>query len=153
MKNRITGISCPFFGISWQPKESSRNVAKRILSKLEDRRVLYSPFELEIPTACIKSIREIRYLLTDELSQMDEDEELTNSIRALRSSCRKFLSKTEKLDIQSIPGTTISDWIFLSSLGELRGVFGIYIAKISLSYGIDIEENIVKIIPEEDKSM
>jgi len=33
---RITGISVPFFGVSWNPPESERKVAKRIMSFLDD---------------------------------------------------------------------------------------------------------------------
>ncbi len=52
---RVTGISCPFFGISWQPPEARRAVARRVLTFLEDRRVLYAPTELEVPDHCIES--------------------------------------------------------------------------------------------------
>ena len=149
--NRITGISCPFFGVSWQPKESIRTVAKRIITELEDRRVLYSPYELEVPKACISAIVEIRRILTAGLNEIENDEELSASFRAMRSSCRKFLNRVEGLNVHSVPGTTINDWVFLSSLGELRGIFGLYIAKISVSYGIDVEEGLAEIIPEPDK--
>lgn len=33
---------------------------------------------------------------------------------------------------------------------ELRGTSGIYIAKIAVAYGIDIEEDLASIIPGED---
>ena len=151
--NRITGISCPFFGISWEPKESNRKVARKIIANLEDRRVLYSPYILEIPSHCIKSIHEIRQILTNELSKMQNDDELSNNLRGMRSACRKFLNKVERIEnsLNPIPGTTINDWIFLSSLGELRGVFGIFIAKLAVSYGLSVEEELAEIIPLIDK--
>lgn len=37
---RLTGISTPIFGISWNPENTSSDVAKRAISFLEDRRVL-----------------------------------------------------------------------------------------------------------------
>ena len=29
--NKLTGISCPVFGISWNPDEAERDIAKRII--------------------------------------------------------------------------------------------------------------------------
>ena len=43
-----------------------------------------------------------------------------------------------------------ASWKFISTLGELRGVFGIHIAKIAVAYGIDIEKDLASIIPGED---
>ena len=45
--SRLTGISCPVFGIQWNPPEPEITVAQRVISFLEDRRVLYNPFDLE----------------------------------------------------------------------------------------------------------
>lgn len=38
--------------------------------------------------------------------------------------------------------------IFTSAIGELRGVFGVMIGQIAKAYGIDIEDELAKIIPE-----
>ena len=38
-------------------------------------------------------------------------------------------------------------WIFFAALGELRGVFGLHIAKIAAQYGLDIEEDLASILP------
>ncbi len=43
-----------------------------------------------------------------------------------------------------------ASWIFLPALGELRGIFGIYIAKIATSYGLDIESDLASILPQQD---
>ena len=45
IRERLTGISCPFFGISWNPTEIDRTKANRIIRFLEDRRVLYNLYE------------------------------------------------------------------------------------------------------------
>jgi hypothetical protein len=152
---RITGISVPFFGVSWNPPESERKVAKRIMSFLEDRRVLYSPYDMEMPTHCVESINEIRRYLTDEIGSLASGSELETNLRALRASCRKFLDKTQdhKHEMRYLrpPFDNISSWIFISGLGELRGVFGIHIAKIAVSYGLDIEKELATIIPIVDE--
>ncbi|MDE2346796.1 MAG: hypothetical protein KGL13_10065, partial [Gammaproteobacteria bacterium] len=57
---RLTGISSPIFGVSWKPPETERSVAKRVIAFLEDRRVLYSPSEMEVPDHCVESVLDIR---------------------------------------------------------------------------------------------
>ncbi len=41
--HRLTGISSPFFGVSWVPPEADVTIAQRVLVFLEDRRVLFAP--------------------------------------------------------------------------------------------------------------
>ena len=150
--NRITGISCPFFGVSWTPPKSEREIAKRIISFLEDRRVLYSPYEMEMPSHCVESIIDIRRYLTQEIGSIPNGTEIEASLRALRAACRKFLDKIQIDNIEDRyirpPYSNVNSWIFLSGLGELRGVFGIHIAKIAVSYGIDLEDDLASIVPE-----
>jgi hypothetical protein len=62
--SRLTGISRPIFGVSWNPPEAEVTAAKRILAFLEDRRVLYNPTEMEIPHHCQVSVLETRRFLT-----------------------------------------------------------------------------------------
>jgi len=81
--------------------------------------------------------------------------ELEMDLRALRAACRKFLDKTQNDNIEMRylrhPYDNVSSWIFISGLGELRGVFGIHIAKIGVSYGLDIEKELSSIIPIVDE--
>ena len=44
----------------------------------------------------------------------------------------------------------ISSWKFNSTLGELRGTFGIMLAQMAVAYGIDIENELASILPEKD---
>jgi hypothetical protein len=48
--NRLTGISTPFGGASWQPAEMEIAGARRVIAFLEDRRVLYDPCQMEVPS-------------------------------------------------------------------------------------------------------
>ncbi len=149
--NRITGISCPFFGISWEPSETERRIAKRIIIYLEAKRVLYSPYELETVYPTVESVVEIKNKLTDEIPKMKENGELNQYTRAMRNACNKFLSRCRDDDnfrrYASIRGN-VDNWIFTSAIGELRGVFGVMVGQISKAYGVDVEDELSDIIPE-----
>lgn len=149
--NRLTGISCPVFGISWNPIEMDRNIARRIIIFLEPRRVLYSAYEYESVCPCIKSVTEIKYYLTNELQQIDEKSELNSYVRAMRNACNKFLAKcpdSKEFRCYACQSGNIDNWIFTSAVGELRGVFGVMIGQIARAYGIDVEDELAQIIPE-----
>lgn len=150
--NRITGISCPIFGVSWNPTKSDIESAKNIIIFLEPRRVLYTPSEMEMPEHCISSVIEIKNFLTQQMMNIKQDTELYKYASAMRLSCNKFLNKcnVRKHDVNQYGGNWghWSSWYFASALGEMRGVFGIMIMQIASSYGLDVEEDLASIIPE-----
>jgi uncharacterized protein (DUF2235 family) len=148
---RLTGISCPIFGVQWNPPEADVVVAHRLISYLEDRRVLYNPNTLEVPSHCVESVLDMRRVLTHELGHGKLSIEFDASLRAMRLACRKFLD-----DVQSDGGRIVdfgfdrghyASWVFLPALGELRAIFGIHLARIASQHGLDIEEPLAKILP------
>jgi hypothetical protein len=149
--SRITGISVPIFGVQWNPPESELAVARRTIAFLEDRRVLYTPSELEMPYHCVESILHIREFLTDELGKLDSASQISIHLRAMRAACRKFLAAVQVSDRRIIEFAShqghYASWIFFSALGELRGVFGIHIANLAASHGLDVEDELATIFP------
>jgi hypothetical protein len=154
--NRLTGISTPIFGVSWQPSELELAAARRIVSFLEDRRVLYSPNELEVPAHCVDSILQIRLFLTSEIGKLDSKSEFTASLRAMRAACRKFLDAVGAEDRYIILHATenghYASWTFYSALGELRGTFGIHLARIAGHFRLDVEDDLASILPAKAES-
>lgn len=150
--NKITGISCPIFGISWNPSELDIKYAKNIIIFLEARRVLYVPSEMEVPQHCITSVIEIKNFLTEQLMNIKQDTELYKYASAMRLACNKFLNKCDckSKNIINYGGNWghWASWYFASALGEMRGVFGIMIMQIATSYGLDVEEDLASIMPE-----
>ena len=152
--SRLTGIDTPIFGVSWNPPEADITVARRLVRYLEDRRVLYNPWHIEIPEHCIESVIEIRRFLSDVLQDLATSGELEASVRAMRSACRKFLDTTARPDEQIIPYAYRSgwqSWAFFSALGELRGVFGVHLAKLAAQHGLDVEEPLSSILPAQSR--
>jgi hypothetical protein len=153
--SRLTGISCPIFGISWNPPASERDLARRVIAFLEDRRVLYNPSEMEMPEHCVHSVIEIRHYITSELQKIDEDTEIAKKLRAMRAGCRKFLNTVQGdrgLDIirYGFHRGHSSSWIFNAALGEMRGVFGVHLLQIAAEYGLDVEDDLAAILPVAD---
>lgn len=149
--NRLTGISCPVFGVSWNPVDTERSVARRIIVFLEARRILYSAYEYESVCPCITSVTEIKNYLTTELQVIDEQSNLNSYVRAMRNACNKFLSKCpDEKDFRcyACRPNSIQNWIFTSAIGELRGVFGIMVGQMAKAYGLDVEDELAQIIPE-----
>ena len=95
---RITGISTPWLGVSWEYRESDAVVVRRVFSFLEDRRVLYEPLNAQIFFYVGQSAAEIRQMLTQELGASSLGEQLSESFKAIRAALRRFMDDLEKLD-------------------------------------------------------
>jgi hypothetical protein len=149
--SRLTGFSIPIFGVSWNPPEPDIQKARRVIVFLEDRRVLYTPSEMELPDHCVQSVLDIRRFLTQELASLQPETDLADTLRAMRAACRKFLDKVQGRNGDVVrfgrqPGHWAS-WEFNGALGELRGVFGIHLAKLAAQHGLDVEDGLASILP------
>jgi len=149
--SRITGFSVPVFGIQWNPSEAERVLARRVLTFLEDRRVLYSPSQMEVPSHCVESVLRIREFLTAELGKLDAASDIAASLRAMRAASRKFLTAVDVDNrapiIYGAERGHYASWIFNGAVGELRGVFGVHIALLATKHGLDVEDELAAIIP------
>jgi hypothetical protein len=142
--NRLTGISTPVGGVTWNPPELEVNVADELITLLENRRMLYVPYVLQYAPYVVESVRETRTELSELLKRVDRESELGKSMRAMQAACRKFLTDTEQFGENQAP---IAPEKLAVALGELRGVFGIHVAVISAAYGLDIEGDLEAILP------
>jgi hypothetical protein len=66
----------------------------------------------------------------------------------MRAVCRKFLDSDPW---HGSPRGFRAQSTFESALGELRGVFGIQIARLAAEYGLDVEDDLAAILPAEDE--
>lgn len=123
----LTGFSTPVFGVSWNPPADERETVRQFIVFLEDRRVLFNPYDIEMPEYVDRSIIEIRQHLTELLGTLDENSKACEHIRAMRAACRKFLDKTTKTHLtpRFFRGENME---FFSALGELRAIFGVHTA-------------------------
>lgn len=146
LAKRLTGISTPIGGVSWTPPTDECDVAKELLVFLEDRRALFMPYHMEVGLFVVRSVEEIRKRLTEDLQRIDRSSVLGQSIAAMRASYRKFMTQTQgdpRTHHWHMEGTI---W---QALGELRGIFGLHIARIACAYDLEIEAQLEPILPAE----
>ena len=144
LASRLTGISTPIGGISWTPPVDERDKARRLITFLNDRGVLFEPFDLEVGPYVVESAIKIRERLTADLEDVAESSPLGESLVAMRSACRRFLRLTQKP-----PRASYRIGEIISHLGELRALFGLHLAKIACAYDLALGRHLETILPPE----
>jgi hypothetical protein len=137
---RLTGLSIGPLGVSWERIETEKAEARKLITFLEDRRVLYGPFDREVWNHCDRSVLQIRGHLTDQLQRVRANSRLANTLRALRASCRRFLDMSE-----ARRGGLNEE--YLTAMGELRAIFGIHVASLAAKYDLEVEDELASIFP------
>jgi hypothetical protein len=140
----LTGFSTPFFGVSWTPPETDRDVVRKLITFLEDRRALYNPYNIETPMFVDQSLLEIRIELTGTLQRIGDNPDISPNLRAMRAACRKYLNEVGDTDR---PKFHYREFESFAALGELRAVFGIHIAQLAVKYGIVLKKNLLQFYP------
>jgi hypothetical protein len=157
--SRVTGLSCPIFGVQWNPTEAECAVARRVVRFLEDRRVLYRPHEMETPNYCIESVIQIREMLTKELAGLSDGSALLGTLKALRAACRKFMDDFDGgprgrsrhvRPFDHFDRFDLGSQMFFTALGELRATFGIHVARLATQHGLDVEDDLATTFPATD---
>lgn len=140
LSQRLNGVQIPIFGVSWTPAAPQRKIVRGVLAFLEDRRVLYNPYNIEIEREVSESALEIRRDLTTAIKALPESSPAAPALRAMRAACREYLDRSH-----SVP----HHFGFMVELGRLRTLFGLQIAYLAIEYGLDLEEHLAQIIPPE----
>lgn len=138
---RISGFSTPVFGISWNPPEDERKTIRQLMLSLEDRRALYDPYPIEVTGYVIRSVLDMRGELLKTCQAIGEESKALPYLKGMLAACRKFLN-TEGVISNRWPVQS-----FFIALGELRATSGLHIAHLCTIYGIDLEGEILSILP------
>lgn len=156
---RINGISTPFGGVSWVPAVADRDVARKVITFVEDRRVLFSTYSDEVPAECVRSVDEIRKFLTETIGQGQIADRLEEPLRAARRYCRQFISRVggSEADVPLDHRDRhlyrdghwhMHDYYFGQALGELRAGVCLQIARIAVAHDLNVEDELANVLPD-----
>lgn len=149
VRYRLTGASTPFGGVQWERKDDDREIARRVLNLLSDRRMLWNDFPMEIEEHCVRSANRVREQLGLHLDNAEIGAELARSIQLLQRLFRDFVDEF---------GPAGSDWSqyrrpgndpLSMALGRLRGLVGVQVGDLAATYGLEVSEELAAIVPDQ----
>lgn len=152
MGYELTGISLPMGGIQWQKTAGDEQVARAVVTFLEDRRLLFGDRHLEDERHCLQSALQIRAFLTDQITNAEPGHELEGCLKGMRAACRKFVEAAgpearnfgySRHGLEADP--------FSLAIGDLRTAIGYQLAFILSQYRLGIEPELASIIPAADE--
>ena len=146
LANRLTGISTPTGGISWKPPVDERGKAQRLLVYLAGQKAFHYPYDREIGTFIVQSILDTSERLTRDIEALSTDTLLRKILRAMQAACHKFLDENQSPS--SGYGGPYQAQLYCT-LGELRALFGIHIARIAFTYDLEVDACLGDILPPE----
>lgn len=135
---------------SWAPTESDREIARRVLNLLEDRRMLWRDYSLEIEEHCVKSAAQTRRDLGVHLDNRDIGGELAAQVRTLQGLFRAFMDEVPHVGDQwPEPHRGYGTDPLSMALGKLRALVGLQVATLASTYGLEVSEDLAIIVPDE----
>lgn len=151
MGYEITGVSTPFAGVQWQKTDGDRQVARQVVTFLEDRRLLFADHHCEDLEHCITSALDIRTFLTEQITHVKPGKELEASLRLMRAACRRFIETGGPHGRQFRRAYSMYEADgFGMALGDLRTAIGHQLALILSQYQMPVEEELAAILPAQD---
>ena len=149
MKYRLTGISVPFGGLSWDQNTTAKERFQYLLIYLESKRILVNPREMELKSECVQSALEIRHTLTEIVKDAVFEQEDLEIVRNMIGSCNDFLNSTHEDDVPhlifKLDGTHWANSRFDKAMKKLRSDFRCHLTKIEERHSLRFMQE----IPEE----
>lgn len=149
MKYRLNGFSTPFFGVSWDNVQSSKEWFCKFLIFLESKRILTNPKEMEKKEWCIHSVLEIKQFLSNLPDTIEFSKEEYSIIRAMIYSCNEYLDNVSNLDLPNIifkaNDYNWADLKFDGAMKKFRNSFKLQIMQIEKKHKLKFNKE----IPEE----
>lgn len=152
MAIRFNGLTVMGYGLQWVKVDSEKDLARRTVHLLEDRRVLFGERHLEDEYDCVRSVLEIRQALAELIDKSKPGKQLEASMRGVMGACRRFLTlagrdgERFRQGFHAMPGNDP----FTRALAELRVLVGIQVGLISNFYGVDLTDDLASIVPRSE---
>lgn len=150
VRYRVTGVSA--WGIQWERKDDDRELARRLFLFLEDRRMLWKDFSLEIEEHCVHSADHARHQLTALLSSPEISPRLAPHVSAIRAAFREFMDEVGddyEHDYRRHRYSGDQTDTLSLALGRLRALLGVKIGEIASTWNVDVPDNLATIVPDQ----
>ncbi|MCU0917603.1 MAG: hypothetical protein MUC88_24030 [Planctomycetes bacterium] len=143
---RLTGIKTPVGGIDWQPPLEEQSRAREVLTYLAEQRALWDPLDAAIGSFVTQSIVDLRGRLRSEIEDLRTGSVLREGLTVMHAACRRFLEENQSP--RSGYGPPYEAQLH-GTLGELRALCGIHLARIACAYDLEVEARLAGILPPE----
>ena len=150
---RLVGGSIGNVGVQFERKDDDREIARRVVNLLADRRMLWKDFSSEIEEHCIKSSIEVRRELGVHLDNPNISDHLADQLRLLQRLFRSFIDELDPRDLDPWGGTRhhyMGTDPMSTALGRLRGLVGVQLGTLASHYDLDLGEDLATIVPAEE---
>lgn len=151
MRFRLTGATLGTVGAQWDRKDDDREIARRVLNMLGDRRVLWKDFTLEVEEHCVASAIEIRRELGRHLDNPEITDALAARLRLLQSLFRSFIDEIGPYgaDPPHHRWRGVGTDPLSMALGRLRGLVGLQIGVLASEFDLEVGDDLALIAPDE----
>jgi hypothetical protein len=153
LARRIANFAGVVVDTTWKPSAIDRDAVRAFVIFLEDRRVLFNPFHLEVEYQVQQSILQIREHCTKLIGALPDGAPAAGSLRGIRAACHRFLDEPlthsrhfHQRDFYGPEGPE-----FFTALGEFRATVGAHVATLAVLYKIELEPGLASIVPAEDR--
>ena len=145
-KAQLTGLA--IWGLDWQYVASNRDLARRVIVFLEDRRVLVEDHHREDFVHTRESANQIRNFLTLEIMNVKAGGPLEKALRAIRSASTAFVSAAgpDSRDFYADAS------FFIATVRAYREAVATQIANISTNFEMELPPPLLNLLKEFDLS-
>jgi hypothetical protein len=155
VRYRVNGFGALGISLNWEKVPGDEEVARAVISFLEDRRLLFGDRHVEDEIHCVQSANEIRRFVTSRIADAKPGRSLEASLREIRRACRQFMDRAGP-NASNFRDRHFGPWtdLFSLAIGELRAIVGLHVALIATEYDLPVEPELASILPwEEDDSI
>ncbi|VVP73491.1 DUF6650 family protein [Pseudomonas fluorescens] len=151
LRENLNGISTPVFGVSWQPSKSEREVIRKLLIFLEDRRALHidesgNPSRATAhqghPEWLSESVLQIRKETNSALQALEFPPHIASVLMSIQTACRELLDSTPKLTYRADSSLGVS----VTNLRPWQMSIATAVAHLAMAYDLDLHENLSRLV-------
>ncbi|MBK8436564.1 MAG: hypothetical protein IPL37_08650 [Austwickia sp.] len=148
MRYRLTGVATPVGGGQWERKDDDREIARRVLNMLADRRMLWKDFSLEIEEHCVTSANRVREGIGSHLDNPEITPELARQFQLLQRLFRDFVDEVGPAGDGGHMRYYATDPLSMA-LGRLRGLVGVQVGEMAAKYELEVSDELATIVPDQ----